>query len=232
MINEVTRDLFSRGQEVFDKTVQSVEVGEEYRQKELLGYSFMVTNPKDVEEMLRWANKNFQKRHLNSEHGQEWFQNMISGKGLNPNSAEKYMIEYWNKFGKEKDGRFSYTYSERMVYLPQVIEALRNNLYRRGAVITIYNTVQDITNMGKRRVPCSMYYQFLVRDNLLKGPQLNLIYTSRSCDFTNFFPLDIYRSVRLLEHVTKELKIQRGPLIVFIGSLHAYYCEIPEERRW
>ncbi len=233
MINEVTRDLFSRGMEVFDETVQGKKMGKEYRQKELFGYTFKVFSTEDLKEMLEYANKTFKKPHINIDHGEAWFRDMISGKALNPEPSWRFFEDYWKKFGFEADGRFAYTYAERLVYLPQVIEALEKNLFRRGAVITVYNTPQDVGNMGKRRVPCSMYYHFVVRENVITQKiELNLVYTMRSCDFANFFPLDIYRAVRLQQTVAKHLNLEVGSLTYFTSSLHCYHCDVPEERKW
>ncbi len=233
MINEVTRDLFSRGKKVFDTTVQAkTVVGKEYSQKELLGYAFTVNDTSDAEKMLEWSRKTFNKPHLSKLHAEGWFQDIISGKPLNPEPSWVYFQDYWEKFGLESDRRFSYTYSERLLMLPQIIDALKKNPYRRGAVITVYNTPQDAANIGKRRVPCSMYFQFLVRDDPIIGPQLHIIYNMRSCDFVNFFPLDIYRAAALKKYVAEKLEIGEGSLTMFIGTLHAYNLDVPEDRKW
>jgi thymidylate synthase len=123
----------------------------------------------------------------------------------------------WEKF--LRDGVFSYSYAERWQYqLPYVIRELKARPNSRQAIMTMYDVHQDMMNWGGRdRVPCSLSYQFLLRDD-----KLTLIYTQRSCDFLSFFATDVYLSVRLLQHVAAEIDATPVRFIHQIGSLHAF----------
>jgi len=224
-INEVTRDIFSRGQIVFDPTVQGKKIDREYESMEILGYDYTILSGYDKEKMLDWARQTFKKPHLTSEYGDAWFKDMIS-KPQNPPPSWTYFREYWKRFGIEENEKFSYTYSERMQNLLLLIKSLKENPSRRGAVITIYEDSIDCQNWGKKRVPCTLSYHFLIRGNL------KLFCMQRSCDLINFFALDVYRALRLQEYVAEKLDVKVGEFVHFISSLHAYRCDVPEDRRW
>jgi len=228
-INEVTRDLFARGVEIFDPTVQGVQVEKkDYDSKELIGYTYKILSHDNIEAMLDWAATTFSKPNGLKE-AQTWLSNRLAGRWMNQPSS-KYREDYWKSY-RESDGLFAYTYEERMIYLPRIIHALKQNKYMRGAVMTIYETTRDQTNMGKRRVPCSMYYHFLVRPRG-KYDVLTLMYTMRSCDLVNHFAQDVYMAMKLQEYVASQIGVKVGDFIHFIGSLHAYKKDVPEDRKW
>jgi len=233
LISETTREVFSRGLIAFDQTVQGIEVdSEEYEMKELLAYTFTATPSchSDKEEMLEWAREHFNKPHLVLEYGKEWVKAMITGdEELEIKANMKYARDYWTKFCK---GVFSYTYAERVGNsIKYVIKLLKRNRYRRGAAIPVYyHTDHGLSFQGKR-VPCSMFYLPLIRRQGFKDV-LHLTYTMRSCDLTNWFPLDIYRAMLLQEYLSKQLDTEVGNLFVFINSLHAYRSEVPSQYQW
>lgn len=72
-------------------------------------------------------------------------------------------------------------------------------------------------------MPCSLYYQFLRRDN-----QLNMVYAMRSCDFLTHFPVDISLAMLLQRYVANQLMIDAGSFTYFTGSLHAYHKDMKE----
>ena len=74
---------------------------------------------------------------------------------------------------------------------------------------------------GVARIPCSMYYQFLLRE--VNGKKrLSLMYTMRSCDYYNHFSIDVHLAITMLEYVASALNVECGEFIQFMGSLHAY----------
>ena len=238
-LNETIRELFSRGRTVFDPTIQGKYVGdrkEEFEQKEIIGYSFTVVITKDLnqdlKDMLSFAKKVFRKDWLTPEVGDKWFEEMLQP--INPDTWWKGtgLEEYWKEFGIEKDGRFAYTYGERLsAAIPQLIHCLKRNKYMRGAVATVYESSRDLTNMGKRRVPCTMYVQVLIRpeagEDVLTG-----IVTFRSQDLATFFPLDVYKSARLFQYIAEQVGVRFKYYIHFTGSLHAYKSMVPDKYKW
>ncbi len=67
------------------------------------------------------------------------------------------------------------------------------------------------------RIPCSLYYQILVRDG-----KVDLHYAMRSCDFLTHFPVDIALAIRMQHYITERLGRAVGTFSYFTGSLHAY----------
>jgi thymidylate synthase len=231
MLSETTRELFSRGIVTFDRTMQGIEVDRaDYESKELIGYALTLThcNPPELDAMLEWARKSFHKPHLNPSYAKAWFESMWIGSEEGEVQAHlKYNPEYWKKFAANG---FSYTYPGRMhASMKSAIEALKKNRHKRGAVIEVYHP-EDIRVSGKR-VPCSVFYQPLIRTEGCHD-HLNLIYVLRSCDLTNFFPMDVYRAHLLKSRMAWELNCLPGDLILFISSLHAYRIDVPEQFKW
>lgn len=76
----------------------------------------------------------------------------------------------------------------------------------------------DLLNRGGGgRLPCSMYYQIMVREK-----KVDLIYTMRSCDFLVHFPVDISLALMLQDWFADSLSLATGTFTYFTGSLHAY----------
>lgn len=217
MISEVHRDLFEMGIRVNPKTMQDkfVEGDENYQTIELSGYSFAILNTDDLDQMIMdrklslvWCEADFRER--------------INPEEINPGQAYTLRSE-WDEF--VHGGKFAYTYNERIRYqLEDTINILKFDPNTRQAVLTIYEGMKDTANRGgKNRVPCSMYYQFLIRDG-----KLDVIYTMRSSDFMTHFPYDIWMAARLRDLIAKEVEVPVGKLIFFSGSLHCYKKDMPE----
>jgi thymidylate synthase len=66
-------------------------------------------------------------------------------------------------------------------------------------------------------MPCSMYYQFMVR----RG-KLDVIYNMRSSDYDTHFRNDIYLAHSLRNYIAGKVNIESGLLHMNIGSLHRY----------
>jgi thymidylate synthase len=238
MLNETIREVFSRGRVVYDPTMQGKRVeGEEFEQKEIIGYAYTVVVTRhlhdDLRDMMKYAEEVFKKDWLTVKTGNQWFHEMVSTV-KNPDEWWKGtgLEKYWKEFGLEEDGRFSYTYGERLsVTIPQLIRCMKRNKYMRGAVATVYESSRDLTNMGKRRTPCTIAYQFLVRNEVGEDILTTLVY-QRSCDLVNFFALDVYKAARLGEYVANNVGAKFKYFIHFIGSLHAYKRDVPSDRQW
>lgn len=234
-ISEIQRDLFEMGIEVHPQSMQNKIVAndESYMTKELQGYSFMILNDSDMNEMvgecLNWCQAEFKER-ING--WEDPAREIESGSAVgfeegtptkNPGEAYKLRKEVWEEF--LVDGKFCYTYNERMQkQIKADIEELRKNPDSRQVIIQFHNRDIDQDKMGgKSRVPCSMFYQLMIREG-----KLDIIYTMRSTDFFTHFKNDIWHAIRFRNFVAEQLNIPTGKFIMFASSLHAYKKDFPE----
>lgn len=215
MESEVHRDIFEMSIPVRPKTMQdkNIEGNEDFATIELSGYSFAIKDTTDKDDFIR-------QRGLNLQWCFNDFKERVNPNSINPGEAYK-LREEWSEFVHE--GKFAYTYNERLRYqLSKTISILKEDNDSRQAVITIYEGDKDSENrLGKKRVPCSMYYQFLIR-----GGKLNCIYTMRSSDFLTHFPYDIWMAASLRDLIASKIDIPSGDLVFFSGSLHCYKKDI------
>ena len=206
-INEIERDIMEMGIRVHPKTMQNknVEGNEDYSTMEVQNYSFTIIDSYDKDTIvsaLNWCHAEFDERINKSD---------------NPGEAWKLRKEVWEPFIVQ--GKFDYTYSERMNRLGQigsVILELRDNPDSRQCIIHIH-AVKDTSVMQVSRVPCSMYYQLMVR----RG-KLDIIYNMRSSDFDTHFCNDIWLACELRDYIAREVGIEPGIFHMNIGSLHRY----------
>jgi len=239
---ETERDLFEMGIDVHPQTMQDKDVrdNDDYITKEVRGYSFKIVNWVYSLAELRIMMKHFFPVHFSSAltYVLSEFRDRTSGKALNPGNSYKCREVLWTEF--MHDGKFSYTYSERMEpQLEYITNQLKINPETRQAIINIHtnicpevdrtipDTAQDVNHVclsadlyhtgGKARIPCSMYYQIMIREG-----RVDLIYTMRSCDLLIHFPIDISLALCLLDYFADILKLKHGTFTYFTGSLHAY----------
>ena len=190
---ELETELFTKGERVANTV-------------ELLNVAYSVSDPhlEDLKPHQLWADVEFGER-AGLDHP------------VNPGNSWKELPEVWEPM-KEKSGLYSYTYSERMFYqLPEVIHELNSNPSSREAYISIWSHSIDPFRLGRRRVPCTLGYQFFIRDG-----KLNMTYLQRSCNFSKHFQDDVYLARKLQEWVAGKLKITPGTFSHWIGSLHIF----------
>lgn len=206
-IVDIGRELKKCASEVHTQTMQNkvVALDERFKTKELQGFEFCIINTDDKDQMpnatVEWAKKEFKER--------------ISLSNINPGKAYKMRKEVWDEFLVK--GKFEYTYNERIrPQLEYVIEELELHPETRQAVVHI-NFASDARRLGKKRVPCSMFYQFMKRDG-----KLDIIYVMRSSDFSTHFQNDIWLADELRRYVAKRVGLEVGKFIMFISSLHIY----------
>jgi len=226
MVNEVERDLFEMGTTYQSITVQDQDVADnpDFQTMELCGYSYMLTNF-DSDNLWQMVTKS-------GKVNVDWLitelcerMNGLYGKEpLNPGIAWKNNSDFWGKF--IRNGVFSYSYAERMQeQLPYIIRELKEKPNTRQAVLTMYDKHNDMLHWGGRdRVPCSLTYQFMLRED-----KLVLIYNQRSCDFVKFFPSDVWLTVGMLLHVANAIEKEPGQFIHFLGSLHAFAGDLKDK---
>lgn len=211
--NETRRELKEMGHDVKLETYQNVDIKDnpDFYTKELAFYSYMVKNPSTEElrpmlDHLDWVDAELKER--------------LSGK--TQNEAWKLWPEMWEEF--LRDGKFSYTYPERLAgKIDGVIQEFNRDLYTRRAYINLWNDEDYINLAQEDRVPCTIGYSFLQRDGLL-----HMEYKMRSCDFASHFMHDVYFAVALQEHIAARLMLRVGHFIHNINSLHIYAKDVKE----
>lgn len=220
--DEIMRDLYEVGEWTHGNTVQDQYVfgDADFDFMELRPYSYMLTGWDDKEDYI--DRLGLSRAWLDAE-----FAERINPYLNNPGEAYRIRNDVWSPF-LEPSGRFSYTYNERFRLGDQftrVIEVLKTNIHTRQAVISIYNPILDAERLGGyQRVPCSMFYQFMVRNG-----ELELFYVMRSCDFFTHFPYDQLLALRLLEIVGRDcLGLPRARFTHVITSLHGFRKDFPK----
>ena len=114
----------------------------------------------------------------------------------------------------------------RKAILPVYGTYTRYNHNDRGAC-TGFTLERDIDFMdGAHRIPCSMYFDFLLRNG-----KLNICYHQRSSDFVQHFGNDVYLAWNLMLYMVELINkylgeegdaVSPGYLYHTIDSLHAY----------
>lgn len=218
LMSEMGRELNSYGATVKPKHYQNkyIEGNEDFITKEIICQQYCLTKLPDPEWLFvyskskDWADAEFEER--------------VKGPFQNPGKSWELRKDLWEQF--LVDGRFDYTYSERMTdSLSQVIDLLKKDPDTRKAVLPIFNGNGYIdTNFydGSKRIPCSMYYDFLIRWSPKGEKVLHICYHQRSSDFVQHFGNDVYLAWRLMEFVANGAGVLPGYLYHTIDSLHAY----------
>lgn len=220
LMSEMGRELNSYGQTVKPKTYQNknIEGNEDFVTKEIICQQYCLTSLQDPTWLFfysrsrEWADAEFQER--------------IDTSGIiNPGKAWELRKDLWEQF--LVNGKFDYTYNERIIHvIKPLIRLLKDDNDTRKAVLPIFNGDMDGLDTdwyeGSRRIPCSMYYDFLIRQNGKGEKVLHLCYHQRSSDFVTHFGNDVYLAWRLMEYVAKEVGVKPGYLYHTIDSLHTY----------
>lgn len=206
-LGEIKRDLAEMGILVHTQTMQDKIIANdpEFETLEIQNYLYTVTdtNLDHLSPSQPWADMEFVER--------------VSGVKFNPGVAWLERKEIWDEF-LEEDGKFSYTYPERMAeQIHGIIEELKVHPDSRQLFLSIWNPSIDIDRLGHRRVPCSLGYHFQKREG-----RLNITYLQRSADFITHFQNDLYLAVKLLKHIAQEAECEAGMFTHWVGSLHMY----------
>lgn len=220
LMSEMGRELNSYGQTVKPKTYQNknIEGNEDFVTKEIICQQYCLTSLQDPTWLFfysrsrEWADAEFQERIDTSDI-------------INPGKAWELRKDLWEQFLVH--GKFDYTYNERIIHvIKPLIRLLKDDNDTRKAVLPIFNGDMDGLDTdwydGSRRIPCSMYYDFLIRQNGKGEKVLHICYHQRSSDFVTHFGNDVYLAWRLMEYVAKEVGVKPGYLYHTIDSLHTY----------
>lgn len=227
MVQEIDRELKVSGITVPVKHYQNKELtGEDQNTKELIGVNFVISKPfLKKKEMLEFMFK--EEADNIEEYCKQELLDRVNRAGLNPGNSYKIRLDLWQSLMSKKDGeKFDYTYSERINFhnqLDNAIAALKEDEHSRRAMIMIFKPEDTDESMGfETRIPCSVSYQFLIRNN-----KLMMIYYIRSNDLFRHFAVDIWMAGALQDYIVEQLKpvypnLKSGSLNYYCGSLHAY----------
>lgn len=231
MVQEIDRELKVSGITVPIKHYQNQELtGENQNTKELIGVNFIISKPwMKKKEMLQFLFKD--EADKIEEYCNQEILDRVDRKGLNPGNSYKIRIDLWQKLmSKNEEGKFDYTYSERINYLHQLdnaIAALKDDEHSRRAMVMVFKPEDTMESSGFRtRIPCSISYQFLIRNN-----KLMVLYYIRSNDYFKHFAIDIWLTHALQEYVCQQLQdtypgLKVGSLNYYAGSFHAYHEDL------
>lgn len=226
LMSEMGRNLYEMGLENKPKSYQNknIDGNDDFITKELICEQYCLMDLPDEDSLFvfshckNWADAEFKER--------------ISNQRINPGEAWKLRPEVWEEF--LVNGKFDYTYSERLSIVGVTYKGQRVNLIdaiinllnddpdTRKAIMPIYWGIDSKNLDGRRRIPCSMYYNFLLRTNAKGEKQLNISYHQRSSDFILHFGNDVYLAWCMMEYVAEKVGVKPGYLIHTIDSLHTY----------
>lgn len=241
-VREIERDIAEMGIRYKSTTVQDKALTAENQDTtELIGYGFQISRSRNFEDHELMAPILYLIPQQPGDDLERYFFTELSSRlqppelstshMRNPGRSWTYRPSMWRQY-LQLNGTFHYTYAERMApQWPKVLENLRIP-GSRHAIIHFFDGISaDETDAGlghdarltggKGRVPCSMFYQFLVRDDLV-----HMVYAMRSCDFVNHFTIDMGLALAIQQRVAKDLGKKVGLFTMTIGSLHMFQSDI------
>lgn len=226
-IREMDRELFQSGIKVAVNHYQNKKLeGDDRFTKEIIGVNVCISKPLEKrKEMLEFI-FNEQADRIEQYCIQE-FKDRISSTPLNPGESYKIRQDMWQKFLVDDNTKFDYTYSTRLcAKWRAIIDCLKEDKHSRQAVMQVFEPQDTYAFGGDTRIPCSLHYQFLIRND-----QLHCIYCMRSNDYFGHNPIDIWLAAETIKYLTEQLKetypeLETGKLYYQAGSLHAYNWDL------
>jgi thymidylate synthase len=209
-IEETRREVKEMGHKVNRHQYQSIF--EENSTLELHSYGFRVAfnnNPERVKnKFCDWAycQQQVEERFLGT------FES-----SRNPGKSSLMREKIWGAF-MDKNGKFSYTYAERLLpHWNRVVQLLREDSRTRQCVLPVF-IPGDLYRAHQVRVPCSLLYQFAtdVSNNL------EMTYVMRSTDVVTHFANDITMAAMMLQLVAREVDVPFDFLTFFTCNMHEY----------
>ena len=218
LMSEIFRDVLEMGIKVHPHSMQNkiVEGDENFATLEITNYGYCLTAIPDedylflFEDTKAWCQAELAER--------------VSPTPVNPGEAWKLRPETWAQF--MVGGKFEYTYNQRFNSyggLVKILNEIHKNPDSRQLILSVWDRSDVHFLGGKSRVPCSIYYQFLLRNG-----KLDIIYNQRSADVVTHFGNDIWLAFNLMKWVVDQVNsawnmgIHYGWLYHNIGSLHCY----------
>ncbi|HJX50136.1 MAG TPA: hypothetical protein VJ438_01605 [Candidatus Nanoarchaeia archaeon] len=138
------------------------------------------------------------------------------------------LMNLGDKFVNEKLIPFNthYTYNERIHYqIPFILSNIRGkgSEANRQAFLSIWDPEKDVAVIGIKEIPCSIGYQFFLRENIL-----HMVYYMRSLDI-EIWPNDMYLSNRVHRYFADKIDCAIGRIDFLIGSFHSFIKEEGKE---
>lgn len=167
---------------------------------------------------LPWADDHFLER--------------VSGNPLNPPPSHKHWLKDTENFFTDSENKFSHSYPERFWSknlhsgirydigdYNTLIEVIKNDKSTRQAFLPIYFPEDLEASLIGERVPCTLGYQVIIRDNIL-----DIFYPMRSCDVLRHMHNDFYFANRLAIDIKEKagLNCKIGNLHFVATSLHCF----------
>jgi len=145
-----------------------------------------------------------------------------------PRFNHNYMMRYWPRYAGRDEERANFGIYNEYGDLDDLVSQLVADPLSRQEWFPIFYP-EDVGSVVGGRKPCSLGYQFIVRDSCL-----HVYYPLRSCDFHRHMQDDIYLTVRLLLWVLEECRkrpeatqrsweyIKPGSFTMHCTSLHLF----------
>lgn len=213
--HEILRDIVERGIRVHPETMQDkiVEDNIDFETMEIQNVHYTITQPnlEHLNPIQPWADAEWKER----------IEGGYYGNPVNPGDAWELRSDVWDQF-RERDGQFAYSYSERLNaggtnQIKLAIKELKKHPNSRQVYIAIWDPMLDPIRRGVRRVPCSLGYSLLLRQN-----RLDITYTMRSCDWMTHYQNDLYLARKLQEFIADQVGVEAGHFTHIVNSLHIY----------
>lgn len=221
--SEIRRDLRSFGVLHETKTMQNkcIEDNPNFYTKELTNYGYIIQRVNSIEDFI--GIPGFHEKYCLAEISDR--ETGIIGTPVNPGRSWMQRPEIWSEFLDDR-GKFDYTYSERLDQFLNLLVTLSKDPGSRRAWYPIFDFEDTEYAHQDIRVPCSLGYNFQIRDK-----KLDITYLMRSCDFATHWANDVFmthclQSYLLKQLIQKGLDIQMGTFSHFIFSLHIYNKDV------
>ena len=239
--NEIKRDLKEMGLRVEGRYKQD-KLGS-FPTMELINYGYTVLEPHldDLNPVHGWSCAEWNEREagifgnpqnpgyawkFRRDLQMDWAEYLeYNGEPLRPGVTLELAQQALPQFKDDQYG-FAYTYSQRFATGDQVfkvIRELRRNPESRQLYISLWHLVEDPDRLGKRRVPCSLGWHFMMREG-----KLHMTYTMRSCDFVTHWDNDVWLALRLQTFVADRGGFPIGHFCHFINSFHVYEKDVKD----
>ena len=136
-------------------------------------------------------------------------------------SYPELLVKHAPQFKAYQDGQvFHGSYGPRIApQIPAALDRLNRDRGSRQAGITIWDPLYD--SQDRRDIPCTLSFQFLVRDK-----RLCMVTTMRSNDVWLGFPYDVFQFTLLQKTMANCLGLRAGDYVHTAGSMHLYEPDV------
>jgi thymidylate synthase len=215
-IDERTRDIFENINEFKIYTRKTTGTGDEYK-KVIAEKNFITSEIIDASKViLNNSVFNTPYLHIIDEIFTQFF-------NMNPPFITRYKSDISKYYKLTLLNKIEYVYGSRwteFLQLDNIIKILSKRPDSKRAIIAIYAPYD--TSESRTDVPCTLLYNFLIRDS-----KLHMYVAFRSHDLYAGYRTDYILSSFVLHYITKmlnllNLNIETGSIIFYESSLHYY----------